>query len=179
MDTDFSKIVKYLRNSGMSDSEIARRTGCHCATIGRIAEGQQPRYLLGKNLEHLLGAHFRVHRDLEADVALLAMDDPTSVVVQLFGTMAQIIELSGVEDADLDKVLSKQYELALQGKVDRHAAREVFAKFYCVVREAQCRRVSDGFEKDGSFEEWSRMALALDALMVGLEISPWLCFPER
>lgn len=53
MDKTFMNIVSYLRLTGLSDAEIARQAGCHGSTVGRIAEGQMPRYTLGVALKDL------------------------------------------------------------------------------------------------------------------------------
>lgn len=53
--TDFQQIIRQLNRSGLSDREIARRTGVTQPAISRIRNtpGVDPRYSLGKALLEL------------------------------------------------------------------------------------------------------------------------------
>lgn len=48
---DIAKMVKAMRDKGISQTEIAKEVKCDQSTISRIENGQYPSYLLGKRIE--------------------------------------------------------------------------------------------------------------------------------
>ena len=73
MKVTFSELILLLRKTGMTDVEIAERTGSHKSNICRVAAGQMPRYRLGAALVALaqerVGEVHRMAREL-ADLSV-------------------------------------------------------------------------------------------------------------
>lgn len=65
---DFSTVVRFLRATGLSDREIARRVGTTGPTIARIAKGCTPRHDMGELLKALFEERYVEHRHLMAEV---------------------------------------------------------------------------------------------------------------
>lgn len=70
MQYDFSEIILFLRKTGMSDTEVARRAGTSAGIISRITKGTIPRYDVGLAL-------LALYEERRAHLASLLGRDPT------------------------------------------------------------------------------------------------------